>query len=165
MTYALFAVQLVGCHCSSIQPIFLGTILHFSIQEIGFLVSASFAFQAIFSFIASWMCKWLNAHNYVGVDHVRMGSNFLYCSGTSLCILGLYYAGCQREMSTVFSVAAMSFLGLSFSGCMIAHLDMSPNFAGTLMGFTYTIGSLSTFIYPVLVGIITDEKQTFEEWN
>ncbi|GBN14171.1 Putative inorganic phosphate cotransporter [Araneus ventricosus] len=165
VTYAIFGAFWVGAQCFSIQTIFLGTILHFSIQENGVFTAGPFAFQVVLSFIASWICKWLNSNNYVGVDKVRRGNNFLFCLGYSLCILGVYYAGCHRVQSTVFSVAAMSFSGLTFSGCMIAPLDVAPNFAGTLMGFSYTIGSLSSFIFPVLVGVMTDEKQTLEEWN
>ncbi|GBN69743.1 Vesicular glutamate transporter 2, partial [Araneus ventricosus] len=165
VTYAIFGTYWIASHFLSVQPIFLGTILHFSIQENGFFTSVPFAFQIVLTFTASWISKWLNTHNYVGVDKVRKGSNFLFCLGYSLCLLGVYFSGCERLQSTGFGIAAMCFIGLSFTGCMIAPVDMSPTFAGSVMGLSSTIGSLAAFIFPVLVGVMTDGQQTLEQWN
>ncbi|XP_055933980.1 putative inorganic phosphate cotransporter isoform X2 [Argiope bruennichi] len=165
VTYAIFGTYWMVSHFLSVQPIFLGTILHFSIQENGFFTSVPFAFQIFLTFTASWVSKWLNTHGYVGVDKVRKGSNLLFSLGYSLCLLGVYFSGCERLPSTGFGIAAMCFIGLSFTGCMIAPVDMSPTFAGSVMGLSSTIGSLAAFIFPVLVGIMTDGQQTLEQWN
>ncbi|GFY44208.1 vesicular glutamate transporter 2 [Trichonephila inaurata madagascariensis] len=68
-------------------------------------------------------------------------------------------------LSAMLSVAAMSFMGFAFNGCMITPVDMSPTFAGTLMGLSNTVASVASFVYPVIVGIMTNEEQTFEQWN
>ncbi|XP_055941828.1 putative inorganic phosphate cotransporter [Argiope bruennichi] len=161
----LIGVFWATSHYLSIQPIFLGTILHFSIEDNGYFTSVPLIFQMVLSFLGSWISKWLNTHNYVGINKVRKGNNLLFCLGYSICILGVYYAGCQRSLSTVLSIAAMSFMGLSYNGSLIAPFDLSPNFAGTILGLSYTIANLIGCLFPVLVGIMTNEKQTLEEWN
>lgn len=165
VSYAIFSAFWSGAHFLSIQPIFLSTMLRFTIKENGILTSLPFIFQVMFTFIGSCASKWLNSNNYVGVDKVRKWCNFLYCLGYSLCLLGVIYSGCERMLSTVLSVAAMSFIGFSFNGCMITPVDMSPTFAGTLMGLSNTIASIAAFIFPVIVGIMTNEEQTLEQWN
>ncbi|GFY44207.1 vesicular glutamate transporter 2 [Trichonephila inaurata madagascariensis] len=134
-------------------------------QKNGILTSLPFVFQVVLTSTGSCIAKWLNSNNYVGVDKVRKWFNFLYCLGYSICLLGVIYSGCERMLSTVLSIAAMSFIGLSFNGCMITPVDMSPTFAGTLMGLSNTISSVAAFIFPVIVGIMTNEEQTLEQWN
>ncbi|GFU15621.1 inorganic phosphate cotransporter, partial [Nephila pilipes] len=72
----------------------------------------------------------LNRHQYTGVDKVRKGCTLLFCVGYSLCLLGIYAAGCDKTTSAPFSILAMASVGLSFAGCMITAIDMSPTFAG-----------------------------------
>lgn len=165
MVYAVFATYWIGAHFLSVQPIFLGTILRFSIQENGIFTSLPFIFQSIFVYSAGGVSSWLNKHNYVGVDKVRKGCNFLCCLGYSLGLLGVYFSGCDRWTSAFLSVAAMSFNGFSSTGCMITPVDMSPTFAGTLMGLANTVACVAAFSFPVLVGIMTNEEQTLEQWN
>ncbi|GFT48652.1 vesicular glutamate transporter 2.2 [Trichonephila clavipes] len=165
VSYAIFSAFWSGAHFLSVQPIFLGTMLHFTIKENGILTSLPFVFQVVLTSTGSCIAKWLNSNNYLGVDKVRKWFNFLYCLGYSICLLGVIYSGCERMLSTVLSIAAMSFIGLSFNGCMITPVDMSPTFAGTLMGLSNTISSVAAFMFPVIVGIMTNEEQTLEQWN
>ncbi|GFQ87933.1 vesicular glutamate transporter 1 [Trichonephila clavata] len=165
VSYAIFSAFWSGAHILSVQPMFLGTMLHFTIKENGILMSLPFIIQVVFTFIGSWVSKWLNSNNYVGVDKVRKWFNFLYCSGYSLCLLGVIYSGCERMLSAVLSIVAMGFIGFVFNGCLITPVDMSPTFAGTLMGLSNTVGSVAAFVYPVIVGIMTNGEQTFEQWN
>ncbi|GFS79375.1 hypothetical protein NPIL_83941, partial [Nephila pilipes] len=54
---------------------------------------------------------------------------FTGCLGYSLGLLGVYYAGCNRTISNIFSITAMSFFGFAFGGSLITPVDMSPTFA------------------------------------
>ncbi|GFU17322.1 hypothetical protein NPIL_486321 [Nephila pilipes] len=164
MMFATFGQLWASTQLLSVHPIFLSTILHFPIRANGFLTSFPFIFQAIVTFTASFVSKWLNARNYVSVDKVRKGCNLVGCLGYSLGILGVYFAGCDRILSNVFIVIAMSLIGFPFAGCMIVSCDMAPNFAGTLLGISCTFGSIASFLFPILVGIMT-KNQTLEEWN
>ncbi|KAF8787703.1 putative inorganic phosphate cotransporter like protein [Argiope bruennichi] len=131
----------------------------------GLFASVPFVLQTFLALLVSWISGWLNKHKYAGVDKVRKGCNFLFCVGYSLCLLGIYAAGCDKSTSAPFSILAMGSVGLSFAGCMIAAIDMSPTFAGTIMGVSSIISSLSGFIMPILVGVLTNDEQTLEQWN
>ena len=40
----------------------------------------------------------------------------------------------------------------------VNHLDLSPKFAGTLMGITSAIGNTSGFLAPLVTGLIVDKN-------
>ncbi|XP_055942474.1 putative inorganic phosphate cotransporter isoform X1 [Argiope bruennichi] len=132
MTFATFATFWAGSHFLSVHPIFLATILHFPIEENGIISSVPFLFDTLLICIGSWISKWLNKCNYVGVDKVRKGFNFLYCMGYSLCVLGVYYVGCDKTASTIMGFLAMSFFGFSYNGCLTVPNDMSPTYAANV---------------------------------
>ncbi|GFY68793.1 putative inorganic phosphate cotransporter [Trichonephila inaurata madagascariensis] len=165
LTIAMTGQFWASTHFVSVHPTFLGTILHYPIQENAVFASVPFVLQTLFAIIISWFSDWLNRHQYTGVDKVRKGCNMLFCIGYSLCLLGIYAAGCDKTTSAPFSILAMASVGLSFAGCMITAIDMSPTFAGTIMGVSSIISSLSGFVMPILVGILTNEEQTLEQWN
>ncbi|XP_055942590.1 putative inorganic phosphate cotransporter isoform X2 [Argiope bruennichi] len=165
VTYAISAAFWVGSHFLSVHSIFLGTILHFSLEENGFFTSFPLAIQMVFSYTGGWISKWLETRNYVGTDKLRKGFNLLFCIGYSLGLIGVIYVGCDRMWSNIIAIIAMGFAGFVYCGCMTTVIDMSPTFAGTVMGLSSTIASLASFIFPVLVGFMTNEKQTIEQWN
>ncbi|GBN19013.1 hypothetical protein AVEN_240117-1, partial [Araneus ventricosus] len=80
------------------------------------------------------------------------------CVGYSLGLIGVMYAGCDRMWSNILAIIAMGFAGFAYCGCMTAVIDMSPTFAGTVMGLSSTLASMSSFIFPVLVGFMTNEE-------
>ncbi|GFX81584.1 putative transporter slc-17.2 [Trichonephila clavipes] len=55
--------------------------------------------------------------------------------------------------------------GFCYSGHMLSFLDMAPEFAGTLMGIGNTISSLTGFITPLIVGVLTDGNNTLRQWR
>ncbi|GBN28417.1 Putative inorganic phosphate cotransporter [Araneus ventricosus] len=165
MTFAMFGAYWAAAHLLSVHPIFLTTMLHFSLEESGFIVSLTFIIQIMISFSTSFASNWLSRQNLVEVDKLRKGINFLACLGYSLGLLGVYFVGCYRAMSNLLAIIGMSFSGFVFGGCMIVPIDMSPTFAGTLMALSSTVASSAAFILPVIYGVLIQEEQSLEQWN
>ncbi|KAF8787704.1 Sialin like protein [Argiope bruennichi] len=131
----------------------------------GILTSIPFIFQALFIFIGGWISKWMITQNYIGIDKARKWCTLLYALGYSGGVLGIYFAGCDRVWSNIFSITAMSFIGLSVPGCMVAPIDMSPTFAGSLFGLSNTIASSASFLLPIITGLMLNEEESLEQWN
>jgi len=49
----------------------------------------------------------------------------------------------------------MGLMGAYYAGMKLSPLDMSPNYAGTLMAITNGIGAITGVITPYLVGVMT----------
>ena len=53
----------------------------------------------------------------------------------------------------------------SLLGLMSTHLDMAPNFAGTLLGITNGFANIMGFMAPAFTGYIINEKEDIEHWR
>jgi hypothetical protein len=82
--------------------------------------------------------------------------------GPGLALIGLNLS------STSDSTAAVTLLtiavGLNSSvyvGFQLNHIDLSPNYAGTMMGITNCISNIMSIIAPMLVGLIVTDEVSF----
>lgn len=82
--------------------------------------------------------------------------------GPGLALIGLNLS------STTDSTAAVTLLtiavGLNSSvyvGFQLNHIDLSPNYAGTMMGITNCISNIMSIIAPMLVGLIVTDEVSF----
>ena len=81
-------------------------------------------------------------------------------------LLGLsYLTGCNSESAVMWLVISVGFNGASYSGYQCNHMELSPNYAGTLMGITNMIGNFAGFITPYVAGVLVNNNQTMEAWR
>lgn len=80
---------------------------------------------------------------------------FLFAASifTGAFIVFASYAECDSTFVVVYFCISIAFQGVP--GIAINSLDLSPNFAGILMGFSNTVSSITGIIVPYLVGIAT----------
>ncbi|GIY75365.1 inorganic phosphate cotransporter, partial [Caerostris extrusa] len=79
----------------------------------------------------------------------------LYVPG--LCVLPIAFIGCEPIAIVVLLSLAVSINGFIYSGFNVIHVDMCPEFAGTLMGITNCIANLPGFLAPSFVGWIVED--------
>lgn len=65
------------------------------------------------------------------------------------------YAGCNKLLVVIWFTLAMGFMGTFYPGMKVNPLDLSPNYAGSLMAVTNGIGALTGVAAPVFVGVMT----------
>ncbi|XP_035217768.1 sialin-like, partial [Stegodyphus dumicola] len=78
--------------------------------------------------------------------------------GTAAGLVGVCLAGCDVTMNVVFFTCSLAIGGFCYSGYMVSHLDLSPEYAGTLMGIANTISNLTGFLAPSVVGALTENS-------
>ena len=57
-------------------------------------------------------------------------------------------AGCDRTAVILLMVITLGFTGFTQSGFGVNHIDIAPNFAGTLMGITNMGSNTMGFVAP-----------------
>ena len=72
--------------------------------------------------------------------------------GPALCLVAVSYTGCATAWSVAMLTLALGLNGTIYSGFNSSHLDIAPNYAGTLMGITNTIANVPAFVAPIVVG-------------
>jgi ACS family sodium-dependent inorganic phosphate cotransporter len=56
-------------------------------------------------------------------------------------------------------------MGTFYPGMKVNALDLSPNYAGTLMAIVNGIGALTGIVTPYLVGVLTPDVSVFYIFN
>lgn len=76
----------------------------------------------------------------------------------AIALVILPYAA-DRVVAIFLLTIAVGLNGCTYVGYMVNHMDLSPNFAGPLMGLTNTIANIMSVLGPLTVGyILTDDE-------
>lgn len=73
------------------------------------------------------------------------------------CLAALCYKG-DKNVSIIIMGIGITSIGGMFCGFLSNHIDIAPNYAGTLMAITNTCATLPGIIMPLFVGAITDKN-------
>lgn len=101
--------------------------------------------------------------NYASVSVCRKAFNSIGLCIPAAALLILPYAN-GPSMGVFILTCAVAVNAFIYVGFMINHLDLSPNFAGTLMGITNTFANSMGVIAPLAVGFILSDNDDIEVW-
>ena len=77
--------------------------------------------------------------------------------GPGVGIIAASYAGCDRTGVVVLITVGTALMGAFYPGMKVNALDLSPNYAGTLMAIVNGMGAFTGIITPYLVGVLTPD--------
>lgn len=72
-----------------------------------------------------------------------------------ILLLGASYAGHNIALVVVLFTLAMGFMGPWYPGMKVNPLDLSPNYAATIMAISNGIGAFAGAAAPYMVGVLT----------
>ncbi|XP_017490862.1 PREDICTED: putative inorganic phosphate cotransporter [Rhagoletis zephyria] len=78
--------------------------------------------------------------------------------------LGFVDAG-QANLAVVLLTIAVGANSATFLGSFVNHIDLSPNFAGTLMGITNCAANVMSVLAPLVVGIVVTDATNSTQWR
>lgn len=73
--------------------------------------------------------------------------------------------GSNPTISIICFTCTLLFNGAMSAGSMANILDVAPNFSGTITGIINTFSSIGGWLSAILVAILTEESQTFDQWR
>nr|XP_042909060.1 sialin isoform X2 [Parasteatoda tepidariorum] len=146
-------------------PTFFATMLHFNVAKNGFLSSFPHLLQTFFGLVAGFLADFMVQRKLASTNFVRKFFNSLSGFGPALSLVAVCLAGCDVSLNVIFFTLSLSLGGFCYSGYMLSHLDLSPEYAGTLMGIANTISNLTGFLAPLVVGTLTENQQTLHQWR
>ncbi|RXG60092.1 Sialin [Armadillidium vulgare] len=89
--------------------------------------------------------------------------NFHSSCGQAFAHLSL--VECNRPWTVTLLFISITLWGAGPTGWLVNHIDLAPNFAGTLFGICNGISSIPGWVSPIVVGALTYNNQTFESWR
>ena len=127
----------------------------------------------------SWTADWLVASGKLSLTKTKklMQSIGQIVPAIGLVGLAFIYPPCDRSLAVVWLCIAVGFNSASYSGYQVSincpsflfkittlllfqgnHMDIAPNYAGTMMGITNMIGNIAGFVTPYVTGAIIFEN-------
>lgn len=110
----------------------------------------------IFSLWLSKKLDALRAKKTISTTFARKVGTLIACLIPMACFFALSYIGCERGVADMLMTLAVTAIGGMFSGFLSNHIDIAPNFAGTLMAITNTVATIPGIIVPIFVGKLTE---------
>lgn len=127
-------------------PKYMSDVLKYNIKENGFYSSLPYVAMWISTMIFSVISDWCINKNFIGITNSRKLYTTLAFSIPGAFLVAASFGGCNRTVAVTLFTVAMGFMGAYYSGMKVNALDLSPNFAGTLMGITNGIGALTGIV-------------------
>jgi hypothetical protein len=82
--------------------------------------------------------------------------------GPSLALLGLSFISTDDSTGAVaLLTVAVGLNSAVYLGFQVNHIDLSPNYAGTMMGISNCISNITGIVTPMLVGLIVTNEVSF----
>ncbi|CAG9812519.1 unnamed protein product [Phaedon cochleariae] len=145
-------------------PKYMADVLKFDVKANGLWSSLPYLVMWLVSMGSGWLCDWLVAEGYMRLTFARKFFTTIAATGPAIFIMAASYSGCDRVLTVGMFTIAMGFMGTFYCGMKVNALDLSPNFAGTLMAIVNGIGAITGILTPYVAGALT-ENHTLKEWR
>jgi len=146
-------------------PTYMNHVLHFNIKENGLLSSLPYISMFVASLIASYVADTLMGKGILSTTAVRKLMNSISYYIPGLILIWVAFTGCDRVLTVVLLTAAVGLNGAFFSAYIVNHVDLSPSFAGPMMGFTNFWANICGIVTPYVAGVIVTDPGNLFQWR
>ncbi|XP_031833740.1 putative inorganic phosphate cotransporter isoform X2 [Nomia melanderi] len=147
------------------MPSYMKGVLKYDIAQNGVMSALPYLTMWILSFPMSWLSDYA-LQKGVARGIVRKVCNSVAHWGPAIALICL--AAIPIESSGVVVAILAIAVGLNagaLCGFQINHIDLSPNFAGTMMSITNCIASVIAIIAPLICGVIVLDNENKTYWS
>ncbi|XP_065579958.1 putative inorganic phosphate cotransporter isoform X2 [Artemia franciscana] len=146
-------------------PTYMKSVLHFDIKSNGFLSALPYLMMWIVANVSSWIADYYRHNRETSVTTIRKTCNSVGTFVPGLALICAVYTGCNAVSTVIFLTIAVGSNGATYSGFQVNHIDIAPNYAGILMGLTNCFANICGFLAPYVVGLITTDEGSIEQWQ
>ncbi|XP_026294582.1 sialin-like isoform X1 [Frankliniella occidentalis] len=146
-------------------PSYFRYIHGWNIRMTGLLSGLPHLMRMLWAWLFSEVGDYLLRKGIMSRTNVRKLATFSCDVVQGLLILFLTFSGCNAIAAIVFLTAATAAHGSVSTGPLASMVDISPNFASIILGISGMISVLPGFISPIIVGQLTFQNQTVEQWQ
>ncbi|XP_022814134.1 putative inorganic phosphate cotransporter [Spodoptera litura] len=147
-------------------PSYMKNVLNVDIKENGQLSALPYVAMYILSFFFSWLADFLVNRKIIKLVTSRRIFNTIAQWGPAVALLGLSYlpAG-NLSLAVIILTVTCGLNGAHYVGFMLSHIDLSPNHASTMMGFTNGIGAIFSILAPLSVSFVVEDETSAADWR
>ncbi|XP_026492209.2 putative inorganic phosphate cotransporter [Vanessa tameamea] len=147
-------------------PSYMKQVLGVDIKSNGVMSALPYLAMYLLSFPIGFMSDYILKKKWLTITACRKLSNSLGHFGPAIALIGLSYVPAGSVALAVTLLTCVVGLNAGhYTGFMLVHIDMAPNFAGTLMGITNCIANIISIIAPLAAGAIIQDENDPNEWR
>lgn len=147
-------------------PTYMNNILHFDIVSNARLSALPYLTSWVAGILISIFADWLLSKGWITRLNSMKLWNTVAASIPAFGLLGIAWAGCDRAAVMLLLSITSAFGGAVYAGNQMNHMDLSPQFAGTMYGITNAASNVCGFMAPYVIGhVISTEQQTLGQWR
>ncbi|XP_076245186.1 putative inorganic phosphate cotransporter [Calliopsis andreniformis] len=147
-------------------PSYMTSVLGSDITHNGMLTALPYLVAWLVSFPISYISDLLIKRNVITIQASRKICNTIGQWIPAVALIALGYV--DKEHSgiavTLLVVAVASNVAI-YCGHNVNHMDLSPNFAGTLMGITNTAANICSILAPLAATVVVKDARDVTEWR
>lgn len=137
-------------------PQYMKQVLQFNINSNAVFTSLPFFTMWIFSIVLGKTLDVLRGKGKISTTWARKVATLAAATIPMICFISLCFVECDRSLAIALMTIAVTFTGGMFCGYLGNHIDIAPNFAGTLVALTNTVATIPGILVPIIVGVLTD---------
>uniref|UniRef100_A0A2A4JKI4 Major facilitator superfamily (MFS) profile domain-containing protein n=1 Tax=Heliothis virescens TaxID=7102 RepID=A0A2A4JKI4_HELVI len=143
-------------------PAYLDKIMGVNIKANGLLTALPFLVMWFTNFFFSWMTDMLIVKNILSPTNTRKFANSLGNIPAAIGLIALAFAPKNIYVVESILVFTCAFKISAHLGFQINHIDISPNFAGTMISISNFMSNIGSSIAPLIIGcILTDVNDVY----
>ncbi|XP_063974219.1 putative inorganic phosphate cotransporter [Diachasmimorpha longicaudata] len=147
-------------------PTYMDHALHYKIDENGRVSALPYLAAWLLGFPISFASDRLVKAGYVSLVNMRKIANTIGEFIPAAALIGLGYVDSEhRDIAVGVLVTSVGFNVAVFSGHQMNHMDLSPNFAGILMGITNAAANICGIAAPLICGLIVTDTSDVHQWR
>ncbi|XP_029655219.1 sialin [Octopus sinensis] len=144
-------------------PLYMKTVLHFDMSQNSLYSAIPYLLLWFLMTITGFVADWLK-NGILSTGTTRKILNTVGITLPAILLGTIQYVGCDRNAALAMVTMAIAFSAIALGGYQVNHLDIAPNFAGTLMGISNTFATIPGFVAPSVVGAFTHIQDPYFGW-
>lgn len=147
------------------MPTFMKNILEMDIKKNALLSALPYLTMWILSFGFSFISDYLINRKILSTHFSRKFYNSIGHWIPAIVLIGLGYVTENTALSVTLLTITVGLNAGTYVGFMVNHMDLAPNFAGTLMAITNFAANIMSILAPLSVGVFIDDFKDPAQWR
>jgi len=147
------------------MPMFMYDVLGFNSLKNGVVCALPYLALCAFNPLFGFLTDWLRSPGRLSTKVVRKAFIVTGFAVSGVSSIFVCYTDCSRILACLFFCLAVSGSSMSFPNIIANVHDLSPPHAGILIAVALTAGSLAQVGGPLVVGEVTQQHSTYDDWQ
>ncbi|KAJ2948837.1 hypothetical protein O0L34_g5764 [Tuta absoluta] len=148
------------------MPSYMAKVLGVNIKANGILTALPYLAMYLMSYPFGYLTDLSLRKGWLSLTASRKISNNIAFLGPAFCFIGITFVSAGKVAAVVsLLTAALAFNAAKYTGYMLTLIDLAPNFAGEMMGFSAFFANTMGIVAPLAAGAMIKDETNPQDWH